>query len=256
MAGNSHSLTVHEGSPLPERRPLLQRLSLESRKPLLLKLSAAASLLMLAFAGLVHLPLSFLIGLLVLATDLQLLTLRVRLEAPSVNDAEREEAVMALQAQVEQTRNDGPAGLHQRWYMEWRLRQECARCRRYGLSLAVIAVKVEGPESVPDSQWLPEAYRAAVTMATAIRNVDLAAEIGPGEYAISLVHCDQVAAVAAMGRLAYELKGLDLQMGCVVFPKDDVASGEIIDLARSRLEPWGDPDLVIDEEPGVDEFAA
>jgi hypothetical protein len=51
-----------------------------------------------------------------------------------------------------------------------------------------------------------------------------------------------------MGRLAYELKGFDLQMGCVVFPDDDVAAGELIDLARSRLEPWGDPELVVDEE--------
>src|SRR6185503_17755145 len=169
MASNSHSLMVHEGSPPQERPSLVQRLSLESRKRLLLKLSALASLLMVAFAGLVDLPLPFLIGLLVLAADLQLLTLRVRLETPPVNDAAHEEAVMALQAQVEQTRNDGPAGLHQRWYMEWRLRQECARCRRYGLSLAVIAVKVDGPEGVPESEWLPEAYQAALTMAEAIR---------------------------------------------------------------------------------------
>lgn len=256
MASNSHSLTAREGSSPQERRPLLQRLALESHKPLLLKLSALASLVMLAFAGLVHLPLPFLIGLLVLAADLQLLSLRVRLEAPSGNDAAHDEAVMALQAQVEQTRNDGPAGLHQRWYMEWRLRQESARCRRYGLSLAVIAVKVEGPDGVPEKEWLPDAYRAAATMAGAIRNVDLAAEIGSGEYAVSLVHCDQVAAIAAMGRLAYELKGFKLQMGCVVFPDDDVASGELIDLARSRLEPWGGPDVVLTDGASVDEFAA
>src|SRR3954447_26264892 len=179
MVSNSHSLTVREGSQPQERRSLLQRLSLERRKPLLLKLSAAASLVMLAFAGLVHLPLPLLVGLLVIAADLQFLMLRVRLEAPSVYDAAHEEAVMALQSQVEQTRNDGPAGLHQRWYMEWRLRQECARCRRYGLSLAVIAVKVEGPEGMPENAWLQEADQAAATMAATIRNVDLAAEIGP-----------------------------------------------------------------------------
>ena len=40
MASNSHSLRVSEGSrPQERRRPLLQRLTLESRKPLLLKLS-------------------------------------------------------------------------------------------------------------------------------------------------------------------------------------------------------------------------
>ena len=76
------------------RRPLLQRLTLENRKPLLLKLSALASLGMLAFAGLVHLPLPYLIGLLIFAADLQLLALRVRLEMPSVTDAAHEEAVM------------------------------------------------------------------------------------------------------------------------------------------------------------------
>jgi hypothetical protein len=237
------------------RRPLLQRLTLESRKPLLLKLSALASLGMLAFAGLVHLPLPYLIGLLIFAADLQFLTLRVRLERPSVNDAAHEEAVMALQQQVEQTRNEGPAGLHQRWYMEWRLRQEVARCKRYGLSMAVVVVKVEGPEGVPVENWLPEASKAAELTASAVRNVDLAAEIGLGEFALSLVHCDQVGAVAAMGRLAHELQGLNLRMGCAVYPDDDVASGELIDLARDRIEPWGPAETDAGED-GIDEFAA
>jgi hypothetical protein len=249
MASNSQSLIVNEATQSETQLPWLQRLSLQRRKPLLLKLSALASLVMLVFAGLTDLPWPVLAGLVFLAADLQLLTLRVRLETPaSVSDAEHEEAVMALQAQVEATRNDGPAGLHQRWYMEWRLRQECARCRRYGLSLAVIAVKVDGPDGVPQSEWLPEAYRAAETMATTIRNVDLAAEIGPGLYAVSLVHCDQVAAVAAMGRLAYELNGFDPQMGYVVFPDDDVPAGEIIDLAVSRVEPWGEPSAELANE--------
>ena len=237
------------------RRPLLQRLTLENRKPLLLRLSAVASLGMLAFAGLVHLPLPYLIGMLILATDLQVLTLRVRLEMPSVNDAAHEEAVMALQQQVEQTRNDGPAGLHQRWYMEWRLRQEVARCRRYGLSLAVVVVKVEGPPGVPVEAWLPEASKAAELTASAVRNVDLAAEIGLGEFALSLVHCDQVGAIAAMGRLAHELQGLNLQMGCSVYPDDDVSSGELIDLALKRIEPWGNVESITGEDD-VDEFAA
>ena len=248
MATNSHSLTVRDAAAPGGKRPWLRRISLENRKPWLFRASAVASVVLVAFAGLTDLPLPFLIALLVFAADLQILLLRVRLEIPVVSDAEHEEAVMALQSQVEQTRNDGPAGLHQRWYMEWRLRQEAARCRRYGLSLAVVAVKVTGSEGVPAEEWLPDAHRAAETMASAIRNVDLAAEIGSGEYAVSLVHCDEVAAVAAMGRLAYELKGFDFQMGCVTFPKDDVASGELIDLARSRLEPWGDPDEVIEED--------
>src|SRR5205085_10644399 len=116
MASNSHSLTVREGAQtgaaMPAvRRPLLQRLTMENRKPLLLKLSALASLGMLAFAGLVHLPLPYLVALLIFAADMQFLILRVRLEMPSGNDAAHEEAVMALQQQVEQTRNDGPAGL-------------------------------------------------------------------------------------------------------------------------------------------------
>ena len=248
MASNSQSLAVQERPPTTPRVPLLQRLTLERRKTLLLRASAIASVALLAFAGLTDLPLPVLIGLLIFAADMQFLALRVRFEAPAVSDAAHEEAVMALQTQVDQTRNEGPSGLHQRWYMEWRLRQECARCRRYGLSLAVVVVKVQGPEGVPAEDWLPDATRAAETMATAIRNVDLAAEIAQGEYAISLVHCDQVAAVAAMGRLAYELKGFNLQMGCVVFPEDDVASGELIDLAQTRLEPWGDPDDVVEDE--------
>jgi len=146
--------------------------------------------------------------------------------------------------------------MHQRWYMEWRLRQEVARCRRYGLSLAVIVVKVQGPEGVPVEQWLPEASKAAELTASAVRNVDLAAEIGLGEFALSLVHCNQVDAVKAMGRLAHELESLDLQMGCAVFPDDDVASGELIDLARERLEPWGETKESAPDDAARDEFAA
>src|SRR3954468_1390671 len=111
MASNSQSLAGREGAPAQVRRPLLQRLTLENRKPLLLKLSALASLGMLAFAGFVHLPLPYLVGLLIFAADLQLLALRVRLEMPAANDAEHEEAVMTLQTQVEKTRTDGPAGM-------------------------------------------------------------------------------------------------------------------------------------------------
>jgi hypothetical protein len=88
-----------------------------------------------------------------------------------------------------------------------------------------------------------------------VRNVDLAAEIGLGEFALSLVHCDQVGAVAAMGRLAHELQGLNLRMGCAVYPDDDVASGELIDLARDRIEPWGPAETDAGED-GIDEFAA
>jgi hypothetical protein len=248
MASNSQSLSVREGTLTTQRVPIWQRFALARNKTLALKASAVASVVMLAFAGLTDLPWPVLLGLVVFAADMQWLALRVRLEMPVVTDAAHEEAVMALQTQVDQTRNDGPSGLHQRWYMEWRLRQECARCRRYGLSLAVIYVKVQGREGQATEEWLPQASLAAQTMATAIRNVDLAADIAPGEYAISLVHCDSVAAVAAMGRLAYELKGFELQMGCVVFPEDDVAAGELIDLARTRLEPWGDPDAVMSEE--------
>ena len=247
MASNSQSLKVHEGAMTQIRRPFLRRLTLADRKPLLLKLSAVASLVMLAFAGLVHLPLPYFIGLLIFAADLQFLSLRVRLDQSSSADDEHEGAVLALQSQVEHTRTDGPAGLHQRWYMEWRLRQEVARCRRYGLSMAVIAVKVEGPEGAPLETWLPEATKAAEVTASAVRNVDLAAEIGVGEFALSLVHCDQVGAVAAMGRLAHELDGFKLQMGCAVFPDDDVASGELINLARDRIEPWGDADETVEQ---------
>src|SRR5437763_1601234 len=111
MASNSHSLTSGEGAGAQVRRPLLQRLTMENRKPLLLRLSALASLGMLAFAGLVHLPLPYLVGLLIFAADLQLLSLRVRLEMPAITDEAHEEAVLALQQQVDQTRSDGPAGL-------------------------------------------------------------------------------------------------------------------------------------------------
>jgi hypothetical protein len=37
-------------------------------------------------------------------------------------------------------------------------------------------------------------------------------------------------------------------MGCSVFPDDDVASGELINLAQKRVEPWGKHDFIVEDE--------
>src|SRR4051812_49267870 len=51
-----------------------------------------------------------------------------------------------LQRQVDGLRRtalyDAELGVYQGWYFDLRLREEAARCKRYGLSMAVVIVKV------------------------------------------------------------------------------------------------------------------
>jgi GGDEF domain-containing protein len=224
---------------LTKARSQRQGLWLEGRQDLLLKAHAVVSICLLAVVGLFHVPLPFVVGVIAFSSYMNFLVLRIRL-GRTVATEETEETISGLHRQIERTRAaifDGHIGLHQRWYMEWRLKQECARCRRYGLSLALVAVKLDGLHEASEDAWLAEATRAADVTANAVRNVDMAAELTPTEFALSLVHCDALGAVAAMQRLANELQAYSVQMGYVVFPEDEGSPTELIELARARLEP-------------------
>ena len=228
---------------------LKDRLQAEGRRnALLLKANAAVMLFLIAWVGLVRLPIPLVLGVVVVALYLQVLAFRIRTQPQPVEETDYSEeasdkVATDVQRRVARSRAaqlEGPIGLHQRWYMELRLRQELARCRRYGLSMALIVVKLnvakDKDDDTSDSGWLTEAAHAADLTARSLRNVDMAAELSPTEFSLSLVHCNENGAEAAMQRLSRELHGFDIEMGYAVYPKDDVSPTELIERARSRLE--------------------
>jgi GGDEF domain-containing protein len=182
------------------------------------------------------------LGLGAVVAGLQAFVLRLHFMEPAESDEGYDNLVNQVQRQVEGARKsaiyDTNLGLYQRWYLETRLKQESARCRRYGLSLALIVVRFDrSGANLTDEQWQAQAVQAARTLGSGVRNVDLAAIIGEREFAVSLVHCDRKGAEVAMERLSQALGALDFKMGLTVFPDDDAEPARLIELAQGRVGP-------------------
>jgi GGDEF domain-containing protein len=185
-------------------------------------------------------PVALVLGAIV--AGIQAFVLRLHFMEPADGDEDYDKLVTQVQRQVDGARKsaiyDPNLGLYQRWYLETRLKQEIARSRRYGLSLALIVVRFEqrGAAQLTEEAWQAQAVEAARMLGTGVRNVDLAAIIGEREFAISLVHCDRRGAGIAMERLSEALgKRFDFKMGLTVFPDDDAEPGRLIELAQARV---------------------
>jgi len=135
---------------------------------------------------------------------------------------------------------DETTGLLNRWYLERRLNEEAARCKRYGYSMAVVVLKCAVPNlsGISIDGWQEQSADAAQRCLTVIRNVDLSALLGPFEFAICLVQCDRTAADQAIGRLIGELAEYDCSAGVAVLPDDDCEPNAMIELARMRSQPY------------------
>jgi GGDEF domain-containing protein len=134
---------------------------------------------------------------------------------------------------------DEATGLLNRWYLERRLDEEAARCKRYGYSMAVIVLRAAVPQisTMSIDNWQEQSADAAQRCLAVVRNVDLSALLGPFEFAICLVHCDRNGAEAALNRLVRELREYNCSAGISVLPEDDVAPSAMIELARVRSQP-------------------
>lgn len=133
---------------------------------------------------------------------------------------------------------DEATGLLNRWYLERRLDEEAARCKRYGYSMAVIVLRAAVPQisTMSIDNWQEQSADAAQRCLAVVRNVDLSALLGPFEFAICLVHCDRNGAEAALYRLVRELREYNCSAGISVLPDDDVAPSAMIELARVRSQ--------------------
>jgi len=132
---------------------------------------------------------------------------------------------------------DETTGLFNRWYLERRLEEEAARCRRYGYSMAVLVIKAGAPHlaDLSEDKWQQRTVDAAQRCMRVVRVVDLSAYLAPMEFAICLVHCDYEGAQRALQRLTEELSEYTCLGGIAVYPGDGCEPRELIELARSQL---------------------
>ncbi len=131
---------------------------------------------------------------------------------------------------------DSASGLYNRWYLELRLQEEFLRCKRYGVSMAVVVIRL-GSVALSElslDSWGGLASTLAHTMAQSVRAVDITAALGPLEFAICLVHCDRAGALSALDRVLEDLHGHPADVGLAVYPEDDCDGKALIELARGR----------------------
>lgn len=131
---------------------------------------------------------------------------------------------------------DETTGLLNRWYLEQRLDEEAARCKRYGHSMAVVVFKAVAIDLARFSidSWQQESAAAAQRAARVVRNVDLSASLAPFEFALCLVHCERTGAEAAMHRMLNAFRDYECRVGIAVYPEDECEPRALIELARVR----------------------
>jgi diguanylate cyclase (GGDEF)-like protein len=133
---------------------------------------------------------------------------------------------------------DETSGLYNRWYLDLRLQEEAERCDRYGLSMAVIVMKLSvGLTDLSEDTWGRAAADLAQRMARTVRSVDLTASLGPMEFAICLVHCNRAGAERAIARLRRDVAVREAEIGLAVYPEEQCEPRALIELARGRARP-------------------
>jgi GGDEF domain-containing protein len=99
---------------------------------------------------------------------------------------------------------DPQTALLQRWYFELRIADEARRCRRYGMGMSTLFIKVEDDEAhADDPDWTTEVQMDVVQiLARQMRAVDLAARIDEREFALCLPHTGEDGAMSLAWRIS------------------------------------------------------
>lgn len=167
-----------------------------------------------------------------------------RLQAGGVSAGGEYRLLTLLERSKEQRRTairDDSTGLLSRWYLDQRLDEEAARCRRYGYSMSVVTLRAGMVDlaGISADGWQIQAAKAAQRAAQVIRNVDLSASLAPFEFALCLVHCDREGAGRVVERLVRELSDYECSIGVAVYPEDNCEPIALIELARIRSHHVG-----------------
>lgn len=133
---------------------------------------------------------------------------------------------------------DQATGLYHRWYFELRLSEETKRCQRFGLSMALLAIKAQHLDhELQPVAWDEVNSNLALQVSRLVRAVDIPATIGHLEYALCLTQCDRAGAEATVERVLDALRDHSPSIGLAVYPQDGADGKELLNRARERAQP-------------------
>ena len=146
---------------------------------------------------------------------------------------------------------DPRSGLLQRWYLDLRLAEESERCRRHGLTMTMVFIKLAAPPRSSDERdgALVEEGQLFVN---SLRKGDLASRIAPNNYTLCLMHADEWQARSAARRVIGGLRHKQaVEVRLAVCPLDGMDVDSLYRVARpidvnEQLEP---PDRLEDRHP-------
>jgi diguanylate cyclase (GGDEF)-like protein len=115
---------------------------------------------------------------------------------------------------------DPQTGLLQRWYFELRVADEARRCRRYGMGMSTLFIKVEDDEAHQDDpDWTTEVQMDVVqVLARQMRAVDLASRTGEREFALCLPHTGEEGAMSLAWRISQNTGSYQVTMRKAMAP--------------------------------------
>jgi GGDEF domain-containing protein len=147
--------------------------------------------------------------------------------------------VREAERDLKQALYDPVTGLLAQWYLELRLDEEVARARRYGLPLVVFTLDGSSGKTSKGKKSSAFGESEVIRAVTnSVRKTDLVASVGSSQFAACLLHCNRTGAMRVIRRLMEELGDGDWRLGIAVFPDDDYAGKDLINVANSRLMPW------------------
>jgi GGDEF domain-containing protein len=115
---------------------------------------------------------------------------------------------------------DPQTALLQRWYFELRIADEARRCRRYGMGMSTLFIKVEDEEAhADDPDWTTEVQMDVVqVLARSMRAVDLASRTGEREFALCLPHTGEEGAQSLAWRISQNVGSYKVTMRKALAP--------------------------------------
>jgi GGDEF domain-containing protein len=130
---------------------------------------------------------------------------------------------------------DPQTGLLQRWYFELRVADEARRCRRYGMGMSTLFLKVEDDEAHKDDpDWTTEVQMDVVqVLARQMRAVDLASRVGEREFALCLPHTGDDGAMSLAWRISQNTGSYQVTMRKAMAPDQGFDFGALYEVAEA-----------------------
>lgn len=159
------------------------------------------------------------------------------------------EAGQAADRERKLTVSDGATGLHNHRFFLERWRGEVRRCRRYGQTVSLIHLELDGlprGSSVAPGEADHLLRAVAILLRSSVRDVDLVARFSASEFAIVLPETPKGNGALLAGRLgaAIRERGLErpdgspvtVSVGVGAFPEDGSTSSNVLAATRSAMK--------------------